>query len=87
MLRPMNVHTVSAQLPSPISTVEITSVKGSVVPPSKIATQLKGDLSKIALNQLKIKTLSGSISGDASASWGGKVAWKTALDFSGLGYN
>ncbi|MGL5334669.1 MAG: autotransporter assembly complex protein TamB [Enterovibrio sp.] len=56
-----------------------TSFSGTDLPSVKLQTAVRGNLDKVALPNLAIETLGGTIKGSVEAGWKDQVAWKTAL--------
>ncbi|MGL5290409.1 MAG: translocation/assembly module TamB domain-containing protein, partial [Vibrionaceae bacterium] len=56
-----------------------TFFSGTDLPSVKLQTAVRGNLEKVALPNLAIKTLGGSIKGSVEAGWKDQVTWKTAL--------
>lgn len=57
-------------------------LKGQQIPEVALSTEGKGDLSHIALSQIDIETLGGSISGDVMADWQAPINWAANLNLS-----
>ncbi|MGL4735158.1 MAG: autotransporter assembly complex protein TamB, partial [Enterovibrio sp.] len=56
-----------------------TSFSGTDLPSVKLQTAVRGNLEKVALPNLAIETLGGTIKGSVEAGWKDRVSWKTAL--------
>ncbi|WP_325890939.1 autotransporter assembly complex protein TamB [Grimontia sp. NTOU-MAR1] len=61
-----------------------TQASGEAIPDIDLSTKLKGDLGKVMLGDISLKTLGGGIDGWASVDWTKQVKWQTRLAFSDI---
>lgn len=61
-----------------------TKLKGKDVPDVDLSLKGKGTLSEIDLQSLLIKTLGGTVSGQASAGWAAPIHWKASLSLDNI---
>ena len=58
-----------------------TQASGEAIPDIDLSTKLTGDLGKVMLGDISLKTLGGGIDGWASVDWTKQVKWQTRLAF------